>query len=586
MEAGALVTELKRRRVIRALVGYGIASFAVLQIIEPIMHGLHWPDEVLSYVVVVLAVGFPIVVTLAWIFDVNAGRIERTPPASGGAPSLRGPRLALVLVGVGVLAATPGVVWYFVVRGAARPLPSSAVGAEAVTPSIAVLAFTDMSPGKDQEYFSDGIAEEILNALAHVQGLRVIGRTSSFSFKGKNTDLRSIGKALDAGSVLEGSVRKAGDVVRITAQLISTQDGSHRWSETYDRKLVDVFAVQDEIAKAVVASLKVKLLPGASPVRAAHDPEAHRLLLLGRSIAALATDESVDRSTQVLKKAVEIEPSYAEAWADLAQLHGSLVRGAARAEFQHKSDEALAEAERAIALEPGLAEGYAARGYVRGWLLWDWTGAQADLERARALNSGSATVLNNYAGLLQKLGHLKEAIAVQRKAVEIDPLNADRWDDLSAFLLQNGQLGAARDALARSQEISPNYDGFYSLGFIDLLEGHPAKALALWENLTGKDRPVVSIAIAEYELGHERESQEALATLVARAEGPAGNSALRVAAVHAWRGERDLAFEWLDRAYAQHEIALRLIKVDPYLRKLHGDPRWPAFLKKMNLPLD
>src|SRR5438067_1127199 len=235
VELGLLV-ELKRRRVFRALIAYGIAAFAVLQIVEPVMHGFHWPESVLSYVVLALAVGFPIVVALAWIFDVNQGRIERTP----GAP-LRAP-LAVALVGLGVLAAAPGLLWYFHFR-----TTGSALGA-----SIAVLPFADMSPAKDQEYLSDGIAEEILNSLAQVDGLRVAGRTSSFSFKGKNEELPAIAEKLHVTNVLEGSVRKDGNHFRITAQLISATDGYHVWSKTFDKELSGIFAVQDEIARAVV----------------------------------------------------------------------------------------------------------------------------------------------------------------------------------------------------------------------------------------------------------------------------------------------------------------------------------------------
>ena len=228
----SLLAELKRRRVFRALIGYGIAAFAVLQIIEPIMHGLHWPDSVLSYVVVALTLGFPLVVTLAWIFDVKQGRIERTAPSPASGP--RVVRLGLVLVGIGVLA-TPGIVWYFALRPAAR-VPSAGDAQRAAldavppasdiraVPSIAVLPFADMSPQRDQEYFSDGIAEEILNALAHVEGLHVAGRTSSFSFKGKSDDLAAIALKLHVGAVLEGSVRKEGSRLRITAQLVNAGD--------------------------------------------------------------------------------------------------------------------------------------------------------------------------------------------------------------------------------------------------------------------------------------------------------------------------------------------------------------------------
>src|SRR5262245_37863601 len=228
--------ELKRRRVVRTLVGYGIASFAVLQIIEPIMHGLHWPETVLSYVVAALAAGFPVIITFAWIFDVKAGRVERTALAAAG-PGLRGIRLALLLVGIGVLAAAPGLGWYFFFRSDTRIVARrNGQPADAVEPkSVAVLPFVNMSSDKENEYFSDGITEELINTLANVDGLRVTSRTSAFAFKGKDIDIRQIGEKLNVGTVLEGSVRREGNTLRVTAQLIQVSDGYHLWSKSYDR---------------------------------------------------------------------------------------------------------------------------------------------------------------------------------------------------------------------------------------------------------------------------------------------------------------------------------------------------------------
>jgi TolB-like protein len=576
VDAEALISELKRRRVFRALVGYGIAAFAVLQIIEPVMHGLHWPDEVLTYVVVALAVGFPIVVSLAWIFDLNAGRIERTE----GGP--RGWRLAALVLGIGALAAAPGTIWYFVVRGVAKAQPA----AIATIDSIAVLPFVNLSSDKEQEYFSDGIAEEILNALAQVEGLHVTGRTSSFSFKDKKEDLRSIGQKLGVGAVVEGSVRKSGNRVRVSAQVVKVADGFHLWSQTYDRELTDIFAVQGEIARSVVDALKVRLLAaGTAPkLHPARDPEAYRLFLLGRSLLTRDTVESTSQALAALEKAVALEPSYAPSWALLSEGKASSARYAPRTEVPKLTREALDEAERAIAVDATYEGGYAARAYVRGWLLWDWAGSRSDLEHALALNPGSEDALSNYAGLMQKLGRLKEAIAVQRKVLEIDPLSATDWGDSCAYLTQDGQLGAARDACLHSNEISAGAaDGL--LFTLDLLEGHAAEALQKANRFDEDTRPL-RLAIAQYELHRQRESDAALGQLVARADGSGGNAAFRIAVVHAWRSERDQAFEWLDRSYDRHEVALRLVKVDPYLRKLHGDPRWAAFLKKMNLPLD
>src|SRR5256712_925227 len=322
-----LLAELQHRRVFRALVGSAIAAFGVLQVIEPLMHGLRWPDAVISYVVAVLAVGFPLVVGLAWIFDVKAEGSEQPAPIRS-----RRLRLEILLAWVAALVAAGGLVWYMVARPhAVAPSREEALRAtlDAIPPaseirplpSIAVLPFVNLSSDKEQEYFSDGMAEEILNALAQIDGLRVIGRTSSFSFKARNDDLRTIGQKLGASNLLEGSVRKAGNRIRITAQLVETGGGSHLWSQAFERDLTDVFAVQEEIARAVVAALKVKLLPGETPTakehRTAH-PEAYSHYLLGRHAMSQANFNGWQRAVKAYEEAVAVDPGYAPAWAGLA----------------------------------------------------------------------------------------------------------------------------------------------------------------------------------------------------------------------------------------------------------------------------
>src|SRR5438874_7039493 len=288
-----LFAELKRRRVFRALVGYGIAAFAVLQIVEPVMHGLRWPDTVLSYVVVALAVGFPIVVTLAWIFDVNQGRVERTGGGPGGA------RLVLILAGIGALAAAPGLLWYFVWR------TDRGAAARAREPSIAVLPFVNLSSDRENEYFSDGVTEEIINALANVDGVRVVARTSAFSFKGKNVNVRQVGEELNVATVLEGSVRREGNQLRIAAQLIGAADGYHIWSKTFDRELKNVFSLEDELARAIVQSLKPKLVPERALVQqAAVSTEAHDLYLKGRYFWNQRSRESLTKAKASFEQAV------------------------------------------------------------------------------------------------------------------------------------------------------------------------------------------------------------------------------------------------------------------------------------------
>jgi TolB-like protein len=582
----SLFGELKRRRVIRALVGYGIAAFAVLQIIEPVMHGLHWPEDVLSYVVVALAVGFPIIVSLAWIFDVKAGRIERTAPAA----RLRGPRLALVLVGIGVLAAAPGTIWYFVVRGIARSAPQTVATGNPL-PSIAVLPFVNLSSDKEQEYFSDGMAEEILNAMAQVDGVRVIGRTSSFSFKGRNDDLRTIGQKLGASNLLEGSVRKAGSRIRITAQLVETRGGSHLWSQSFDRDLTDVFAVQEEIAGAVVAALKVKLLPGETPTtkeRRTANPDAYSRYLVGRhAFYNQASPDGWRRAAKAFEDSIALDPGYAPAWAGLAHASASIGESEGTpTEFVRRLTQGLSAAEKAVALARDLPDGYVARARLRAIWKWDWTGAAADLERALALNPSDARAFRVYcSNILVPLGRMPEAIAAARKATELDPLNVYSWTTLGLALRFHGEMDAARNAYIRAAEFAPGLDGpLFSLATLDLLQGQPSRALARYERISVGWMRLTGIALAQHDLGHSKESQEALEEMGRKDAG--SYAPYQSAEVYAHRLDLDRAFEWLERAYAFHDTGLTDVKSDPLLRNLHGDPRWKPFLKKMNLPAD
>jgi len=581
MEMGiSLLAELKRRRVFRALVSYGLVAFAVLQVIEPIMHGLHWPDAVLSYVVAGLAGGFPVVVALAWIFDVNSGRIERTAPGR-----LRGARAGMILSVIALLAASPVVVWYFMHRAHATEAP--ALTADATTgPSIAVLPLVNLSSDKEQEYFSDGLSEELLNLLAKVPNLRVAARTSTFAFKGRNEDVSAIAQKLHVATVLEGSVRKSGDQIRITTQLINASDGFHLWSETYDRKLTDVFAVQDEIAGAVVSALKLKLLHSPTSEERRTVPAAYTQYLLGRQYFHRNNVEGFRSALAAYEKAVALDSRYAPAWAGIALAEFWVAdSGPTAAAVAAGQERALAAAEKAIALGPDLPDGYLARGFVRVPIQWEWDGARADLEKALSLKPDDPDVLHAFAQIvLRPMGRLAEAAASLRKAADLDPLNARVWSSLGATLFLDQQFAAAREALYRSLEISPDqsFTPFY-LGTTFLLDGQPARAKSVYARSTNEVFPLAGFALAEYELGNAAESQRALDDLIARFPH---TGAYQIAQVYAWRGERDRAFEWLERARVQRDGGLVNVKVDLLLRKLRGDPRHAAMLRRLNLPVD
>ena len=579
MGAESFIAEFKRRRVFRALVGYGIASFAVLQIIEPIMHGLHWPDEVLSYLVVALALGFPLVVGLAWAFDVNAGRIERTEPSPS---NLRGARLALLLAGIGLVAAAPGLIWYFVQRP-----PSPIRSAQEPTPSIAVLPLMNLSSDKEQEYFSDGLSEELLNLLARVPGLRVAARTSAFAFKGKNVDVSEIAQKLRVATILEGSVRKAGDQIRITTQLINASDGYHLWSATYDRKLTDVFAVQDEIAQSVVAALKLRLLqPPTSKERRTTEPEAFNQYLLGKQFYHRTNIEDFRRAKQIFEKAVVLDPAYAPAWAGFALATFWVAESAeSLAAVTADQQRAVNAADQAIALAPDLPDGYVARAFVAIPMRWDFEGARRDFEQALRLRPDDPETLSEYAvAVFRPQGRLQEAAVALRKAVEYDPLNARLWSNLGYVLAMGGQVKEGREAFGRSLDLSPRQSYTpYNLSITFLVEGKPAEALAASQRSTNEIFRLAGTAEAQHMMGREAEAQQALATLVSRF---GHNGAYQVAQVHSWLGDKDRAFEWLDRALRQNDGGLILVKVDPMLRGLHGDPRYAVILRRINLPAD
>jgi TolB-like protein len=592
-----LVAELNRRRVFRALILYGVVAFAVLQIAEPVMHGMHWPDSVLSYIVVLLAFGFPVVVGLAWVFDVKASGVERS--ASGAAArTLRGAPLALALAGIGALAAAPGLSWYFFVRGramTATDAPAPAKPTAQATPSIAVLPFADMSPQKDQDYLSDGIAEEILNSLAQIEGLRVIGRTSSFSFKGKNEDLRGIGEKLGATNLLEGSVRKSGARIRITAQLVDAARGSHLWSQAYDRDLTDIFAVQDEIAKAVVAALTPKLLERGSggQERRTSNPEAYRLYLLGRQFENRGSVDGNRRAIEAYQKAIALDPDYARAWMRFAWAQGwrsDLAESVAG--HMEMTDRALAAADKTLALDP-TAEGFTIRGTLRYNLKWDWTGARADYESALARDRNNPRALAQYHALLVRIGGLhssealvvrQKAIAVLRKAIELDPLNPDDWSLLAYKYWYGDQFDLARGAFSRALELAPESDVFpCRLAALSLDEGRPAAALDEYTRCPVTQVRLWGNAIAHYRLGQREESQKELDSLIANYSAI---DAYQIAEVYAVRNDKDRAFEWLQRGYEQHDGGLGMLKWDRFMGTLRDDPRYKAMLRKINLPVE
>jgi TolB-like protein len=456
-----------------------------------------------------------------------------------------------------------------------------------IIPSIAILPFSDLSPGKDVEYFSDGLADEILDALVNIKGLRVAGRTSSFSFKGKSDDVQTIARKLHVVAVLEGSVRKDGNWLRISAQLIDAVSGFHLWSKSFDRSPTGIFAVQEEISMAVVQALRdhFHLEAHAAPARAPRTTdEAHAEYLLARQMLNRGSADGYRRAMAAFEKTVRLDPSYAPAWVGLASAayYSSNLAAEGGAEVDRLRRRAVAAADKAVSLAPNLSEAWAARSYLRGLAEWDWEGAQKDLDTALRLDSGDAQVLRRLGTMLAIFGRLPEALAAVRKSADLDPLATEAWDNLGYLANATDDYATARAASARALEIAPEqrYAATHA-AVADLLEGKSARALAAFESSGDKIFRLEGLAMAQHDLGNEPQSQRALSALVAKY---GDNSAFQIAQAYAWRGDRDRAFEWLERGYREHDGGVGYLKVDPLLRKIRDDPRYTALLRKMKLP--
>jgi serine/threonine-protein kinase len=459
--------------------------------------------------------------------------------------------------------------------------------------SVAVLPFVNRSASADDEYFSDGLADELLNVLAKIRGLRVAARTSAFHFKGKDTTIAEIGSALNVTTILEGSVRKAGNRVRISVQLVKVSDGYHLWSETYDRTLEDIFAVQDDIAQSVVKELRTTLLGEEADSDASRnvkaevsraaigrgtDPEAHRLYLLARYFLDRDTLEDIAKVIAYLKEALERDPEFALGW---SLLGAAYTREADQGwvPVAEGYERARGAVEHALALQPDLAEAHAHIGWIQRTYDWDWRSSQASYARALKLDPGNAIALRRAATLEWSVGRTEEAIELSRRAAEQDPLSAHAYSNLGQVLEDVDRLEESEAALRRSLELVPQRSGTRAhLALTLVREGRGEEALAHAMRVENGGFRLWVLAIIHHVQGHRSESDAALRELV---EEHAETMAYQVAEVHGQRGETDQAFEWLERAYAQRDGGLTGMKTSTPLRSLHGDPRWRAFLEKM-----
>jgi len=459
--------------------------------------------------------------------------------------------------------------------------------------SIAVLPFVNRSASAEDEYFSDGLADELLHVLARMRGLRVTARTSSFHFKGKDTTIAEIGKALGVATILEGSVRKVGNRVRVSVQLVKVSDATHLWSETYDRTLEDIFAVQDNIAQSVVNELRTALLgekphsgsggkAGGEVARAAKgratDPEAHRLFLLARHLLDRLTGEETAKGIEYLKQALELDPEFALAWAELGRAYTQATTRSGTEEVGG-SCRAREAVERALSLQPDLPEGHLRMGRIQMYIDWDWRGAEASYARALELAPEDARVLGGNVSIMAFChGRFEEAIGLCRRAMELDPVGSGSHNALAGIFHLMGRFAEAEKLFRQELELHP--DRGFTHGLLSetlVLQGRGEEALSEAMREPVEWARLYHVAIVHYTVGNRAVADDAFGRLLEKYP----ETTFQIAELHAGRGDKDAAFEWLERAYAKKDVGLVGLKVSPHLRSLHVDPRWPVFIAKM-----
>jgi TolB-like protein/Tfp pilus assembly protein PilF len=612
-EQTSVWVRIKQHKIAEWTLAYVAFAFALLHGTTLLSDALEWPHVIVRSVTLMLIVGLPITPIIAWYHGVRA--LKRV---SGSELII----IALLLaIGASLLSLIP--------RPTAERLKtetasiSTTTHAEPVTGtdifsppahSVAVLPFVDMSEKKDQEYFSDGMSEELIDMLTRIPDLRVPARTSSFYFKGKPTTIAEIAKTLGVGNVLEGSVRRSGKTLRVTAQLIRVDTGYHVWSQTYDRKLDDIFKVQDEIAGAVVKALKVALLDGEAPsATLTTSSEAYEFYLQARSLLDRHTSDDALTAYADLQRAVRLDPKFALAWATLAALLSldnvdwtrvfkPIDSPSQQAEIEHNfgpswshSDinqnwagswaqaraAAHAAAENAISFGPDLGSSHAAMGSVLSDLDRNWAAADIEFKKARELEPDKARITLAAAQLFMSLGRVAEALQLVKRAAMQDPLG-HAMALLGYIQYISGDLDGAQVSTRKEIELYPTQTGVHSqYAFVLLARGEPQAALSEFERESAPQFRDVGVPFALDALGQRSDADRAIAL----AEQKHGNGmAWNIACFYGSRSESDRAFYWLERAYRQHDGGMRELKIEPTLRNLRRDVRYKALLHKMNLP--
>jgi serine/threonine-protein kinase len=611
--------ELKRRNVYKVAVAYAVVAWLLIQAASILFPTFEAPPWVMKVFVAVIVLGFPIALVFSWAFEITPEGIKREEEVAPNESITRHTGRKIIRITIAVAFLATGLFVFQQLRprltstdaasapAASREKSVGKVGEPrpAVSPrSVAVLAFDNLSDDKGSEYFSDGISEELLTVLQKIPGLHVAARTSSFSFKGKNATAQEIGEKLGVAHLVDGSVRKAGDLVRIAARLTQTNTGEEQWSENYTRNLKDVFAVQTELAQTIVGQLTKsgQLSDGTSDpvakaaiqaeVQAAEkggtkNVEAHEAYLQGRFFLNRHSEKETDQARAAFALATQLDPQFALAWAGLAQAHVwdcNYGTEGGQQGFNTHLAAARESVQRALSIEPDLPEALYPRAMIETNFDYNWKGAAETLRKALALAPQDPALLLEAGNLANARGETTKALDLFRRVVALDPVNAQARGFLAANLSNSGKQEEARAEYAREIELNHSAPNSYAaVGQAYLLDGKYEEAVAAAQKDAADWARLLTVSCARWSQKRVSESDAALTELIAKFGETA---AYQIAEVYGYRNDKDHAFEWLERAHRQHDSGLLALRADILLANLHRDPRWDAFLRTMGLADD
>src|SRR5438445_1387279 len=583
--------ELRRRNVYKVAVAYAVVGWVIAQIATQIFPFLEIPNWIVRLVSILIAIGFPIALVIAWAFEATPEGIKRTEVADAMPGSAATGRKKHAWIYVVVIAATISVTLFFLGRFTAGNKTVATARNELSAKSIAVLPFDNLSRDPDNAFFAEGVQDEILTRLAKVADLKVIARTSTAKFKSAPENLTDIAKQLGALNILEGSVQKANDQVRVNVQLINALTNAHLWAEIYDRKLTDIFAVESDIAKTIADALQAKLTGSEKQMMAAApttDTTAYELYHKGRSLWEKRTGDNIPKAIAFFEQAIARDPNYALAYAGLASAYilSPFYTGADRLDAYLKAKEA---ALKALRLDPNLAEAHAALGKVLFFSEIDLAGAMREYKRAIELEPNDATAHHWFSNdSLAALGQFDEAIAEGKRSVELDPLSIVINADLGETFFYARRFDESVAQLRKTLEIDPtSFYAHYNLGIALQAKGDLSGAITEYEKAKQlSDNPAVSTfwAQAKAHAGDKEAARRMLSELDEISKHREVLSYLR-ALLYLSLNNKDEALRWLEQSYEERDGSnICWINVDPLLISLHGDPRFEALMQKVVAP--